>query len=246
LVAGEIMSKVIALYVCVLALIVASWQCFAQLATTHDGAGASASAPSVGVNAVGNGEQHALSPARSPFNFANLTIADGNNRALLAFIGLGIASADPTVTWNGALMTKITSSTAAGGVIYLYGLVNPAAGNSALAVSFSQTTEIVVDAIAFNNVDQTGGAVTFPSFTNSGSGSSATLTTTNTSRDMAVAMFQAGSSLLSANQTQVFLSNALVYSSGGQYSASNGGSPTFTYEVGGGPWAAIGATVKAH
>jgi hypothetical protein len=240
------MAKIIALYVLVFALISASWQSFAQLSTTPVGSGAVASAPSVTVNAVGSGAQYASSPAKSPFNFTNLTIADGDNRALLAYIGFGIASTDPTVTWNGVSMRKITSSGAAGGEIYLYGLVNPAVGNGTLAVSFSQTTEIIVDAIAFNNVDQTGGPITFPSFTNSGKGSSATLAITNSSRDMAVAMFQVDSSLLLANQTQLFLSNALVYSSGGQYSRSNGGSPTFAYASGGGTWAAIGAAVKAQ
>lgn len=240
------MAKIVALYGLVLAVLTASWQCFAQLSTAPARVGAPAAAPSVSVNAVGSGAQYALSPAKSPFNFSNLTIADGNNRVLLAYIGFGIASTDPIVTWNGVSMAKIASSTASGGEIYLYGLVNPVIGNSTLAVSFSQTTEIVVDAIAFNNADQTGGAVTFPSFTSSGKGPSATLAITNSPRDMAVAMFQVDSSLLLANQTQLFLSNALVYSSGGQYSRSNGGSPTFAYAAGGGTWAAIGAAVKAQ
>lgn len=95
----------------------------------------------------------------------NLTISAGlTNSVLVAsivVIGAAVISL-PSMTWNGVAMTQIGSVAGGGSCqVFLFGLRNPASGNNALVANWTTASQILLDGLSFQGVDQTNDATAF-------------------------------------------------------------------------------------
>ena len=191
------------------------------------------------------------------YAYTNMTVGAAlSNGALVAmalFPGNGATAL--TMTWdavgaNQALTSILKVTPSSGDTIALFGLVNPVSGNKTLTLSWSGAAAngVLVDAISFKGVNQTGGT---SSFANANSASAlsnagpAAVTITSNSNDAVVAAFLVGLDLLTINNTTIFLNNT-VTGCGANYvlpaSSSNVMQATFS----GTPnWLAIGVDVVA-
>ncbi len=133
---------------------------------------AGAAASSVSVNATGTKLYHGT--ADTSATYTGITVASGTNRGLVLAIMWDINSPTSTPTgltcvWDSGgtnqSMTRIVTSdggTHDGSAAELWGLVNPATGNLNLALAWTGNARAFIVAMAFNGVDQTGGATSFP------------------------------------------------------------------------------------
>jgi hypothetical protein len=121
----------------------------------------------------------------SGVGYTDITVGSGSHRALV--LTLNFDGVDPTgvsVTWNGTAMTEINGRSAASNRrSSLWGLVNPASGANAFAISWTGGGNVFAMAIAFTGVNQTGGATSFP---NSAVGAAITLDITSATGDKVV------------------------------------------------------------
>jgi hypothetical protein len=138
----------------------------------------------VTVNATGSFLYGALATSQ---NYTGLTIISGSNTVLVVSVGwdIGGGAVTPTglsVVWdsggsNQALTRIITSDpgTHTGYHTELWGLVAPMVGNKTLALSWTTTAHPFIVGIAFDGVDQTGGATSFPGSVSALSGTTVTV-----------------------------------------------------------------------
>lgn len=192
-----------------LLVVLALWSspAFAQVA--FDAVGATAAGKSgVGVTTV---------------DLTDLTIGAGSNRALViqvAFIGTAGGGSAPTgVTWNWdqtgtpQALTQIgtDTTTANGQIVQLWGRVNPTSGNKTLRGSWTNSQEVVVQAVSWTGADQTGGTTTFAHFTSATSGAATTtpatvdITSATGNAVMAVTVGGTNVAVGAVNNTQTFL-----------------------------------------
>jgi hypothetical protein len=111
-------------------------------------------------------------------SYTGLTIAAGANIALVVTIDWDIGGAAPTglsVTWDSGGTNQSLTRIVNNGTSELWGLVNPTIGNKTLAMSWTTTARVFIAGMAFNGVDQTGGATTFPNTANSASATTLTI-----------------------------------------------------------------------
>ena len=124
----------------------------------------------VGLDAVGT-QNHA--GGATNVAFTGLTIgASGVNRALgVAISFLNDPGAVSVARWDdGGTNQNLTtlldvSFPALSWFTKLYGLVAPTTGNKTLQITWTNAVEYAVNAISFVNVDQSGGATSFPNAT---------------------------------------------------------------------------------
>jgi hypothetical protein len=143
------------------------------------------------VNAVGS---KLYTASGTSATYTGITIAAGSNRALVVTISWDGPATTPTamsMTWDSGgtnqAMTRIVTSDPGGHTgtqSELWGLVNPVVGNKTLAMSWTSAAHGFISSIAFNGVDQTGGATSFPNSTSSTS--AMTLTVTSATSDFVV------------------------------------------------------------
>lgn len=99
----------------------------------------------------------------------NLTIAAGSNIGLVVQITWVLQTVSGvSVTWDQggtnqacAIIGSAVNTPGANGRVVLYGLRAPTTGNHTLRVSWTGASDVIVNAVAFNNVDQTSDAAAF-------------------------------------------------------------------------------------
>lgn len=185
-------------------------------------------------------------------DLTTLTIGAGSDTALVAEIGIdGGTPTISSVTWDQGgtnqamtLITSITNGTLARS--YLYGLVNPTAGNKTLRVVISAGSEIFLNATAFNGVNQTGGATSF-AHANTATGASGVPSVTITSAvgNMTIDCVMAPDLLQTPTQTQNFAQNGGAGSSAASSRASGAASVTHAWASVGVAWASCGCDIVA-
>ncbi len=121
---------------------------------------------------------------------------------------------------------KAPTLSANGQAVALYGLVNPTTGNKTLRLTWTNASEVVVNAVAWNGADQTGSTTTFAnSATATGNTNKATQAISLPSNGAAVMVCAAGSAagMTSVTATQLLLFHgAGAIEAGGSYSLATG------------------------
>jgi hypothetical protein len=146
----------------------------------------------VTVNATGSFLYGALGTSQT---YTGLTIAAGSNTVLVVSVGWDIGSSAGTtptglsMVWdsggaNQALTRIITSDpgTNTGWHSELWGLVGPVVGNKTLALSWTTAAHPFLVGMAYDGVNQTGGATSFPGAVSALSGN--TLTVSSAASDI--------------------------------------------------------------
>ncbi len=118
----------------------------------------------VTLNATGTEQYHA---AATSFDYTGMTVAAGSDTALLLTLMFGSGSVTSiTAHWDSAganqSMTQIVAHSQGTATGAIFGLVAPATGNKTCHITWTGSAEIFACGIAFDGVDQTGGATTFP------------------------------------------------------------------------------------
>lgn len=100
-------------------------------------------------------------------NYTGITVGSGSHRALAVLINFdnaGMVVSAVSAVWDSGGTNQSMTQLVAGlvEIPYIFGLAAPISGNKTLALSWSGASRIFVDAVSFINVDQTGGATSFP------------------------------------------------------------------------------------
>lgn len=196
--------------------------------------------------------------AGTSINYTGLTVGAGLSNGALVF---GICFDDNRVTgisatWdnggtNQAMTSVVTKATASGlnGLVALFALVNPTAGNKTLHVAWTQSSQSSCAAASFTGVDQTGGTTSF-AHQNSATGNTNTPTVAVTSATnnmvFAVHSSAAAGTFSAVNNTQIFRDNALTNTSNGMNRAAGAASVSMTAtDTASGQWASAGFDLVA-
>jgi hypothetical protein len=170
---------------------------------------------------------------------SNLTVGAGANRAVVFQLALSLHSADGTVTGNWdqlgtpqaltLIVGRNNTGGATGGGAELWGLVNPTSGAKQVKFQWTGSSDVYVNGTAFADVDQTGGATSFPHSTSQvGSFGTITMPITSAVGNYTVAHIVEDLGSISApTQTQAYIDNALAIGAGASY--ATGASPTVTH-----------------
>ncbi len=192
------------------------------------------------LNATGTKQYHA---AATSLDYTGMTVAAGTNTALLVTVVFDTSSVVSNVTavWDsGDTNQSMTQIVTTGDVhqCLIFGLVAPTVGNKTLHIAWTTSAPLFVDAVAFDGVDQTGGATSFPNST-TGSGV-ATVTVTSATGNMVVAC-EAMSNGASPTGTLLYSDSAsgAIINSAASYDA---GAATVAIGVSGGTCSPIAAT----
>jgi hypothetical protein len=202
----------------------------------------------------------AKAPSATSFNFTALTIgASLSNSALL----VGIAAQTTTIsgvamTWNGVSLTQIGTdnvTNGTNGTVQLWGLINPAAGNNTLAITWGGTEQMTVWAASFSGVDQTGGTTSFPNFTSAKAAiatpsTPSTITVTSASGHATFAVHSAGDTSVNANSVDnnavgVGHDSSSAVSAGANYATTGSNTTLSCTWSGNSQWAASGVDIKS-
>jgi hypothetical protein len=171
---------------------------------------------------------------------------------VVAVLGFNVSTITGlTATWNGVAMSQIvTHNTATAGVgrVDLWGLIAPASGNQTLALSWTGSSNVTVDACSWSNVKQTGGATSFPNSAGAqGTTATSTITITSASGHAVMAGHVAGSpspTITAVNNTQVFIDNVFNVATAGNRAAGSG-SVTMTSTLSSGfNWGVVGTDIS--
>jgi hypothetical protein len=159
---GALLTRRMALALGGAALITPAWADGIQLRNTgvSDATQGIRLPPGGGAFADPHRDQTATLPAHfttaaSPQTLTTLTISAGlTNSFLIAGIVLTSATAIGAVTWGAQTMTAIGNQTNGSARAYLYGLINPTAGNQTLSVAFTGTASGNLFATSYRNINQ--------------------------------------------------------------------------------------------
>lgn len=200
------------------------------------------------------GTQLGNSAGVTTLDYTGLTVAAGSNTALVLVVAWHVDPGAITVkNWDQAgtpqalEIIKAPTTNVNGQFVALYGRIAPTAGNKTLRLTWTNASELVLNAVAFAGVDQTGSTTSFPnSATATGNTASATITITRPSNGAIVA----GSVCGTANgHTSVSATQLVLYSgvgaidAGGSYSTASG---TYTGTLSGtDQWVAAATGVAA-
>lgn len=162
------------------------------------------------------------------------TVASGSNRAIVLTLNFGGAVTGISATWDqggtNQAMTSLAVSTGGGHCSAIFGLRAPTVvTNGTLRVSWTTTSEVFIDAIAFSGVDQTSDAAAFP---HTATGNNvATLTVTSATGNMVVGCEASGTSQGTTTGTLIYddhasgaIINAMAQYDNGAASVSIGNS----------------------
>jgi hypothetical protein len=191
-------------------------------------------------------------------NFTGLTMGSVTNPALICLIaydttsGATISSVNWDATGTPQALTLIPGTATSNGVgatSALYGRVGPiTAGAKTLRVVLSSTSTLIVSAISFSGVDQTGGATSFPHGTAAtGSSTAPSVAITTAVGNRVVGGGSEPSAGITVNQTQVYNDTAQSLTNGwGNTAAGAAGTVTLTATLGGTSlWCYSGTDVAA-
>lgn len=186
------------------------------------------------------------------FTTSLLTVGSGSNRALGVSVELDIAASGFSITWNGTPLTLVSSTSVSdatnSSVMAIYGLINPASGNFALAGSWTGASNIVIEAISYTGVDQTSVAVAFPhGNTASGNSGTATVVITSSTGNAVIATFAAiGSAFTGTSGTNTYIdsTNLTAFAAGSRDVGSASVSMTASL-TSSGTWVCNGCDVLA-
>ena len=153
-------------------------------------------------------------------NYTGITVGSVTHGALVLAVefNLKLVSAI-TAVWDAGgtnqSMTEIghqASSATPYGLVYLFGLVAPTAGNKTLTMSWTTNSEFGMNAISFGNVDQTGGGTSFANVVTADlTGTIPTVIVTSNSNDAVVGVFSLGNNVNNIgapDNTQLMFDNA--------------------------------------
>ncbi len=182
-----------------------------------------------------------------------ITVGAGATRALVVCINFSApAPASVVVKWDTGgtdqTMTVIGSQTqATAGSAYLYGLVAPTSGNKNLKVTWTgANSDIVVGAVAWTGVDQTGGATTFPHFASAtGVPGPITLAITSAAGNATVATQTTNGTPSLPTQTEIYLNTNPANESGAASRAAGAASVTHAWTLSGNNWVEVGTDILA-
>lgn len=201
------------------------------------------------------GTSASASTVLSPFDFTGVTVGAGANRALVAQINFSLETVGSvTVTWDqggtNQAMGQIVCANGAGAVgrSCLYGLVAPTSGNKTLRVTWTGTTDIIVDAVAWTGVDQTGGTTSFAHSTSATGNSvapSVTVTSASGNATMECSTTDLGN-YSASTQTQVYIDNTPTSISGAGSRATGAATVTHGWTLNlAGNWVSVGVDIVA-
>lgn len=157
-------------------------------------------------------------------DLTTLTVGTGTNRALvLQITWTGVPTAisvkwDPATTNQTVTQITLASTTTNSQTVALYGLVAPTSGNKTLRASWTGSQEVMMQAVSWTGVDQTGGATSFPHGTSAaGNNASPTVNITSATNNMAMSVVAAGTaqSVTAVSVTQTFLTHGIGSLEGG-------------------------------
>lgn len=185
-------------------------------------------------------------------DLTTLTVGSGSNRALVAQVAFNLKTVSAvTVTWDPATTNQTVAQivtangTGTDGRADLYGLVAPTSGAKTLRVSWTSSSDVVLNAVAWTGVDQTGGVTSFPHST-SATGTSVTPSVTITSAvnnaTMDCSANPASGLYASPSKTQTFSDfNGNVVAGGSR--AAGAASNTHSWTITSQPWVSVGTDI---
>jgi hypothetical protein len=151
--------------------------------------------------------------AASPQTLTALTISAGlTNSFLIAGIVLDSAIVIGAVTWGAQTMTAIGNQTNGTARAYLYGLINPTAGNQTLTVNFTGTASGNIFATSYKNINQTTPTYGFAQL--SGTGTAAAVSVVSNPADVCVDCVSAIGQVSAPAKTKLTIDNAGTYGFG--------------------------------
>lgn len=193
-------------------------------------------APATGAVTVNaNATANAHTSSATALNLTSLTIASGSNTVLVVQLSFSVKTVTSvTVTWdNGgtnqaATLIKTANGSGSLSRAELWGLVAPVTGNKTLRITWTTTSELYLNATAFDGVDQTGGVTTFPNSTSTtNTGTTASLVITSAVNNITIDTLTVAEIISNPTQTQLWLDNSGTNVGGG---ASRGvGAATVTH-----------------
>lgn len=133
-------------------------------------------------------------------------------------------------TWNGVSMTVLgtdVSSSILGGILFL---TNPATGNHTLALSWTNSADVYVQAGSFTTTNTT---TCMTSFVSTHTASSTTLGVSSSANDADVGSFIANGGRPTMNFTSLGVEDDLNPGGGSQYHLNGGPTDTFSFTGGG-------------
>lgn len=185
---------------------------------------------------------------------ATLTVGSGANRAVVCYVGFGVAVSSVAVVWDSGgtnqSMALIAGATATNvQETNLWGLVAPTSGAKTLKVTWNAvTTDVEIDCVSYTGVNQTGGATSFPHGTSAtGNSTAPSVTVTSATNNAVVAGFSSGASFTSVNNTTMFIDNTPASISGGANRAVGAATVAMSgvTSTGTTTWTAVGADIAA-
>lgn len=192
-------------------------------------------------------------------DFTGLTVGVGSNRGLVGLLTLFTGSA-PGIKWDpvgtNQTVALITShSQGASCITYIFGLVAPTSGNKILRATWTGASSVVLSAICFTGVDQTGGVTTFNNSTTAGAFEGAVSNTesigpiTTATTDAIVTLFgnDTTGNWSSPDHTQIYTDTGAF--TVGTFEVNQSSPQTFNAILstgcGGSDWAAVATNIKA-
>jgi hypothetical protein len=145
--------------------------------------------------------------AASPQTLTTLTISSGlTNSFLLAGIVLSTTATIGAVTWGAQTLTAIGSQSNGTATAYLYGLVNPTAGNQTLSVAFTGTASGNIFATSYRNINQATPTYGFAQAT--ATGTAAAVSVVSNPADVCVDCVSAIGQVSAPAKTKLVMDNA--------------------------------------
>lgn len=171
-----------------------------------------------------------------------MTVGTGTDRALILLLGIqNLNPALVTATWDSGgtnqAMTLIASHIDGAICVGIFARLNPTSGNKTLSVTWSGAREADAMALDFTNVNQTGGATSFPNTAGNDSDTAgsnpATVTVNSFPSNYTVATFATDWlwSAGSATKTELYLQNGLSAMAYEGQRAVGGGAVTYNVSV---------------
>jgi hypothetical protein len=179
-----------------------------------------------------NSSAVATASAATSISSSNLTVGTGANRAVVMQIGFSSALVTGiSATWDGIAMTLIASvANGLGGLVALFGIVNPASGAKSLSVSWTGSSDAKMNAVSWINVSQVGGSTTFySSATATGTTYPTTGAVVSSANDAAMDVVTTNANLSAPTQTQTALNTTGAYSFAGSRASGAGISISFQW-----------------
>lgn len=160
----------------------------------------------VSIDAIGTKKYKSASTSFSDATV--ITVGAGN--ALIVTVAFGYAAVAPTsvsATWNGTSMTSVIhfDSATVPASTYIFGLRSPAAGAHTLALAWTNSAEIFVDAVSFSSVNVTNDGTAFPHTATLEIGGSSAATVTSAAGNYVVASESPSSGAATLTGTALFL-----------------------------------------